>query len=121
MFDFSLCTRATLSLKFFCMELSCTRLCSIANKWKGLSLVADSFKLRKFRCKIATKKKKTDILKNIISQSFDKDTPNDNIETVMNDLKGGEKDFSMKEVCIFAEFISRYYENILKGNKPQRL
>ena len=66
---------------------------------------------------IATKKKKTDILKNIISQSFDKDTPDDNIETVMNDIKGGEKDFSMKEVCIFAEFISRYYENNLKGNK----
>merc|ERR1712083_859610 len=46
---FSLCTRVTLSLKFFCMELSCSRLCSIANKWKGLSPVADSFKLRKFK------------------------------------------------------------------------
>ena len=39
------------------MELSCSRFCSIANKLKGLSPVAVNFKLRKFKCKIAKKKK----------------------------------------------------------------
>ena len=63
---------------------------------------------------IATKKKKTDLLKSILAQSFDKDTSNHIIEGTMNSLKGGEKEFSMKEICIFAEFISRYYENNIK-------
>ena len=39
------------------MELSCSRFCSIANSWKGLSPVAVSFRLRKFKCRIAEKKK----------------------------------------------------------------
>ena len=37
------------------MELSCSRFCSISKKLKGMSPVAVSFKLRKFKCKIARK------------------------------------------------------------------
>ena len=57
LFNFSPCTFTTLSLVFFCIESSCSRFCSIATKWKGLSPVAVSFKLRKFKCKIAKRKK----------------------------------------------------------------
>ena len=57
LFDFSLCSLATLSLKFFSRELSWSWCCSIAIRWKGLSPVAVSLKLRKFKCKIAAKKK----------------------------------------------------------------
>ena len=39
------------------MELSFSGFCSIANNLKGLSPVAANFKLRKFYCKIAKKKK----------------------------------------------------------------
>ena len=50
LFDFSLCTLATLSLKFFCMELSWSRFCSIVTRRKGLTPAAVNFKLRNYKC-----------------------------------------------------------------------
>ena len=56
LFDFSLCSLATLAMSFFSRALSCSRICSITTR-QGLSSVAVSFKLRKFRCRIEKKKK----------------------------------------------------------------
>ena len=56
LFDFSLCSLATLAMSFLSRELSWSWFCSIATSGKGLSSVAVSFKLRTFECGIAKKK-----------------------------------------------------------------
>ena len=51
----------------------------------------------------------------IIKQGYEE--PNeDEIDEILNSLKleGKEKGFGMKELCIFVEFITRYYEHINK-------
>jgi hypothetical protein len=68
----------------------------------------------------ANKTKKLALLRDILKQGYE--TPGekeDEIEEILRSLKVDEKnkDFGMKELCIFVEFITRYYQHINKTNK----
>ena len=66
----------------------------------------------------SNKTKKQALLRDIIKQAYEE--PNeDEIDEILNSLKieGKDKGFGMKELCIFVEFITRYYEHINKTNK----
>ena len=72
-----------------------------------------------YKCNdIATKTKKAELLKNVILQSYDVQSEHaEDIDKLVNGLKSDASDFSMKEICILVEFITRYYEIILKAGK----
>ena len=66
----------------------------------------------------ANKTKKQALLRDIIKQGYE-EPDEDTIDEELHSLKieGKDKGFGMKELCIFVEFITRYYEHIKKTDK----
>ncbi len=67
---------------------------------------------------MSSKNKKVEVLFSILKLGYQGDAVNDeNIEEKINTLKTAGNTFGMKEICIFTEFVVRYYESINRNGK----